>query len=83
MLYNNNLIMKNNLPFPVRKSSITQYLEIIKRETFQTNSDPIFLLIIHLVDNRNNSTLYSIYIPFLSKMAELVFVKFKRCFFDV
>lgn len=45
-------LVKNNLPLPVKYSSIAQYLEIIELEAFQTQSDLIFVLKIPLVEQQ-------------------------------
>lgn len=45
-------LVKNNLPLPVRHSSVAQYLEIIELQAFQTQSDLVFVLKIPLVEQQ-------------------------------
>lgn len=53
-------LVKNNLPLPVKYSTIAQFLDIIELEAFQTQNDLVFVLKIPLVE-QYTYTLFHLY----------------------
>lgn len=56
-------LVRNNLPLPVKYSSIAQFLEIIELEAFQTNTEIVFILKIPLTDPQSYTMFHLYPIP--------------------
>lgn len=69
-------LVNNNLSLPVRYTKITQYLEIIILEAFQTYSDLIFILKLPLIEQLYTAT--SIPLPIFEDRTGLYVVLYAK-----
>lgn len=64
-------LLKNNLPLPIKLSSVAKYLDIIELQAFQVDSNLVFVLKIPLIDQQTYTT-YRLYpIPVLDNRTGL------------